>query len=120
MEQETRKQCIKKIREQVAGGKPASRTTLLAYGFLRGRDYVELERVINEDKFPEEGRNTFLSYLARGVVYSIKAAAGFNAPYPSPEHDEQISKLAVIEAQVKSWINKKYAGKDEKSKEAAA
>jgi hypothetical protein len=40
MEKETRKELIKKFREQVAGGKYASRETLLAYAWLRDVPYV--------------------------------------------------------------------------------
>lgn len=125
MEKETRKELIKKFREQVAGGKYASRTTLLAYAFLRGRPYVALERVINEDH-PSfgEGRNTFLSYLASGVTGRIR-----EAKYPdlraydlrrNGEGDKatEIEEFtSAVRKAVYEWIQEKYAAK---SKEAAA
>jgi hypothetical protein len=126
MEQETRKQLIKKFREQVAGGKPGTRAQLLAYAFLRGRDYVALEREINEDH-PSfgEGRNTFLSYLASAITGKIREAqfpgkraydlrrAGEN------EKAQEIEEFTTaVRKEVYEWIQEKYGAK--KSKEAAA
>ena len=73
---ESRKELIKKFREQVAGGKYADRYTLLAYAFLHDIPYIALERVINEDHPTfDVSRNGFLSYLATGITTRIREAS---------------------------------------------
>ena len=123
MENETRKELIKKFREQVAGGKYPSREKLLAYAWLRDVPYIALERVINEDHESFGiGRNGFLSYLASTVAGQIRNTQfpGLN-PYQAGDKTKEISEFEdTVRKAVYDWIQEKYAAKEEESKEAAA
>lgn len=126
MEKETRKELIKKFREQVAGGKPATRAQFLAYAFLRGKEYVALERVINEDhESYGEGRNTFLGYLAAWVAGKItEAKFGKNAYELRKAGElEKVNDFVefsdAVKKEIQAWIQEKYANKGD-SKEVAA
>jgi hypothetical protein len=84
---ENRRKLIKEFRvyyDMNLGG--VGRETLLAYAFLRGVPYVALEKVINEDKFPEVpitgtysnrrakvGKFSFLDSLAYSTAYRIES-----------------------------------------------
>lgn len=129
MEKETRKELIKKFREQVAGGKYASRETLLAYAWLRGVPYVALERVINEDHETfDTGRKGFLSYLASAVAGKIRETQfpGMNSYKLSQAGEKEKAKelsefTDAVRKAVYDWIQEKYVAKESKgSKEAAA
>jgi len=126
MEKETRKELIKKFRKQVAGGKTATRAQLLAYAFLRGKEYVALERVINEDHESfEVGRNTFLWYLAGRVATEIAEAKFGQKSYELRKAGELetvkefVAFNDAVKKEIQAWIQEKYAAKDD-SKEAAA
>jgi hypothetical protein len=90
---ENRLRLIREFRAKVSNGQPASRKTLLAYAYLRGRSYESVERKINEDGFGV-GRITFLQYLAHSIAWEIglnkePGYTSFNNP-------------------VYSWIDEKY------------
>lgn len=103
------KELVLKIRKDIKENKWSGdrRERYLSYAFLRGRDYIQLERKINEDKFPENGRNSFLKSLVFSVAYYINKMLG---------NDMNSDDLKEIETQVKSWIFKKY---EQVSEEAA-
>jgi|SRR5690606_10874946 len=89
---ENRKELITKFRSQVWQNKYASRTTLLAYAFLRDVPYIALERTINEDSFGEIGRNSFLVALAFGVADRI-CEAEFGKSYWDLRKEEKSSTI---------------------------
>ena len=89
---EETKKLIKAFRAKVANGQYASRTTLLAYSFLKRRPYVALEKKINEDHESFGiGRNSFLSNLAYDVGREIFRVSG-----------------AEMQHEIHMWIMKKY------------
>jgi len=71
----TRKDLIKAYRKKVENGKCAGRWELLAYAFLRDVPYINLERITNEDKFPDDGALTFIQTLAMWVAGDIICTA---------------------------------------------
>lgn len=132
------KQELKAIfRAKVAGGKHASRETLLSYAFVRGVPYKVLERVINEDKFPNGGTNSFISCLASSVTYKlIESAYGksyfdmkadirekYNSDYFSEGYEEESSKwyesYQELTTSVLNWMMVKYAQKSTQEESAA-
>jgi hypothetical protein len=126
MEKETRKDLIKKCREQVAGGKHASRETFLAYAWLRDVPYNILEKVINEDheSFDPNGRNGFLKSLACRVTENV-CTLYFGRSYWDLKGDEdrraQFREMDLaLRVDVYNWIQEKYIREDSKSEEVAA
>ncbi|MCK9567892.1 hypothetical protein M0R72_02945 [Candidatus Pacearchaeota archaeon] len=97
MEHETKfdedtKKLIKAFRAKIANGQYTSRTTLLAYSFLKRRPYVALENKINEDHESFGiGRDTFLTDLAYDVGREIFRISG-----------------AEMQHKIHMWIMEKY------------
>lgn len=109
-EKKTEKEAYKYLRGQVCGnawrGGESQRYLLLAYAFVRGVPYVALERTVNEDKFPKEGRDTFYSGLAYSVTSKVLEAYGLEVRnvFRSTEY------MAV-----RAWLTEKF----NKAQEAA-
>lgn len=105
-EKKTEKEAYKYLRAKVCSnvGGLQQRYLLLAYAFVRGIPYVALERVINEDKFPASGRDTFYRGLIFAVAKNVRTAYGLdnNCTYESPEHKE-----------VYAWVMEKFAKAEE-------
>lgn len=121
---ENRKDLIKKFRAEVCGEKYPSRTTLLAYAFLRGVPYIAVERMINEDH-PSfgDGRNSFLRFLAGYVVnmicdiqFSGKTPYSFRKDGDEEKVKEYNEFNTLLVAEVNAWIREKY--KTESKQEA--
>lgn len=99
---ENTRKLIKAFRAKVSNGQYASRTTLLAYSFLKRRPYVALEKKINEDHESFGiGRDSFLSNLAYDVSHEI------NNLVLSDLNDELI-KPSGLRDDIQHWIMKKY------------
>lgn len=109
---DNRKKLISAFRSLVANGKSGSRSTLLAYAFLRGRKYATLEEKINEDH-PSfgEGKWSFLTTLlwevARDIdkVVSKAELEGYTAP---------------TFKEIYAWFKEKYEQPQVKVEEKAA
>ncbi len=99
-EKEVERKAYLYLKEKVK--KPSEREVYLAYAFVRGKAYVELEKTILEDTFPEVGRNTFYNNLAYGVMRYVERA------YNITESAEYMQKYK----QVKSWMMEKFSQKD--------
>jgi len=87
-----------------------SRTQALAYAFLRGAAYVKLERKINEDNFPEIGRNSFLSCLIYSIcndVYYFGKYEGYDLSF------QEFLKDGNLREEIRAWVFAKYATKIE-------
>lgn len=98
-EKVSRKEAILSLRGKL--GK--SRSECLAFAFLRGREYAQLERTINEDRFPVEGRNSFLHHtLAVSVYYTIAEILDLPKSRQEPHR-------GFLLKEVRAWINAKYA-----------
>jgi hypothetical protein len=98
---DNRKKLIKAFRAKVCNGQKATREIFLAYAFLRGRPYIDLESKINEDNFGE-GKFTFLRYLSCLIGMEIKKASEpINIEYNRNDTVDAIS----------LWIKEKYEEK---------
>ena len=99
---ESEKEAYKAIRTRVLtqanGGGYAQRCNLLAYAFIKGKLYSDVEYKINEDKFPQIGRDNFYNGLALDVGQVLKKV--YNTS------DVNFGK------QVLQWIKVKYASKE--------
>ncbi len=107
---ENRKELIKKFRSFVVGGQYASRTTLLAYAFLREVPYVALERKINED---HDTFNTeaFLMRLATDTTRCITEAYFGKRSWELKDNEirQQFRDFEKsINDDVFAWIQEKY------------
>jgi hypothetical protein len=104
---ENTRKLIKAFRAKVSNGQHATRETLLAYAFLRGRPYIALEKRINEEHESfGEGTKNFLASLSCSVAHEI----GINK---DPD-------FRVFNNPVLSWINEKYKTEETKTEEKAA
>ncbi len=79
------KSVIKKIRAEIVEGQKAGgypqRKRLLALGFVRGRQYVELERTTEAQNFCATGKRTYyenLSYYVGSYVFDIVGDASIS------------------------------------------
>ena len=105
-EKKTEKEAYKYLKGQVCSnaviGGESQRYLLLAYAFVRGIPYITLEKTVNEDGFPECGRNTFYSGLAFSVTKNVMLAYGLDSKadnvYNSNEHTA-----------VHAWLTEKFA-----------
>lgn len=67
----TTKDLIKDYREKLSKRGYGSRYDYIAYAFLRSKKYRTYERFVNEDKLPENGRDTFFTGLSYYVASNI-------------------------------------------------
>lgn len=89
---------IRAIREKVAGGKPGTRALLLAYAYLKDKEYITLETKINEDHESfGSGRETFIEYLSLKVFHEIAMVAKEN------KIDSTIERIDIF-----NWMMEKY------------
>lgn len=117
MENEMRKELIKKFRELHAGGRNGTRGSLLAYAWLRGKPYIALERVINEDKFeqPVFGASVDVEANKRlkagifGELYSFAYRAAYTIAEFQKEPDQKWPQVDDgIRAAIYEWMLVKY------------
>lgn len=107
---ENRRKLIRAFRAKVNNAQPASRETLLAYAFLRGRKYIDLESKINEDH-PSfgEGRKSFLIGLSYQISHVISGASVVDSSFVLPESGD-----------ILKWMMEKYQQPQVKLEEKAA
>ena len=101
-----KKEARKVFRKLAKNNKHLTRYQYLAYAFLRGTEYIKIEAKINEDKFPEIGRNTFLLGLAITVFHEIHRSGKYEG---YDETFQEYLKNDILRNEVKSWIYSKYA-----------
>lgn len=67
---DNRKLLIKTFRNKLMNGQEGTRNTLLAYAYLRDKDYTSVESKIHEDSFGK-GKWTFVQGLSSSVSWTI-------------------------------------------------
>lgn len=117
-----RKELINIFRSKVEKGQHAYRTTLLAYAFLREVPYIKLERIVNEDKLPNDSAKCFIVTLAADVARELVAKAfGYeqfcdaffkvNGEYPDTKDIRSAASEYMII--IRSWMLEKYENQEE-------
>lgn len=120
---------VREIFRKIMSKSRPSRCRCLAYAFIREVPYRVLERKTNEDKFPLNGRNSFLKRLSRNVAECI-CDNSFDKIGPGlaifkdmnrQERDEYHEAVRSITESVYSWMLEKYCeNSDNASEEVAA
>jgi hypothetical protein len=116
------KEIVKELRKVVIEDAPSGglkqRINLLAYGYARGIPYRAMERTINEDKLPPEGRATFFQYIYFSIAYRVADVISpelVKAPPTSEENKERWRRIDELKPLVLEWINKPLEEKEERA-----